>query len=58
MVGFPEYAITGNIGADHCNGGAIPGTDTATAISADSADEIKAFLLKYFPGGVTIAVTT
>lgn len=54
MAVFPSYTIVGLIGADHCDGGAIPGTDTASAISADSSDQIKALLLKYFPAGVTI----
>lgn len=54
MAAFPSYTIVGLIGADHCDGGAIPGTDTASAISADSSDQIKALLLKYFPAGVTI----
>lgn len=54
MAAFPSYTIVGLIGADHCDGGAIPGTDTATAISADVSDAIKAALLKWFPAGVTI----
>lgn len=54
MAAFPSYTIVGDIGADHCDGGAIPGTDGATAISADASDAIKAALLKWFPGGVTI----
>jgi hypothetical protein len=54
MAAFPSYTIVGLIGADHCDGGAIPGTDDATAISADASDAIKATLLKWFPAGVTI----
>lgn len=54
MAAFPSYTIVGLIGADHCDGGAIPGTDTASAISADTADQIKAALMKWFPAGVTI----
>ncbi len=54
MAAFPSYTIVGLLGADHCDGGAIPGTDTATAISADASDAIKAALLRYFPAGVTI----
>jgi hypothetical protein len=54
MAAFPSYTIVGLVGADHCDGGAIPGTDTASAISADASDAIAAALLKWFPAGVTI----
>lgn len=54
MAAFPSYTIVGLIGADHCNGGAIPGTDTATAISQDASDAIKEALKHWFPAGVTI----
>lgn len=54
MAAFPACTITFSMKADHCNGGAIPGTDTATAFSDDSVAEIKAFLARYASGTVTV----
>ncbi len=54
MAAFPSYTIVGLISADFCDGGAIPGTDTASAITAEAQGQIKAVLAPFFPAGITI----
>jgi len=54
MAACPACTITFSMKPDHCDGGAIPGTDTATAFAADSVAEIKALLARYASGTVTV----